>query len=377
MIHVRSCRELSLKLAKLSLPVLLAGFSTTALGANRITGSARNQSRGAPAAADQVVLIRTDGARQEEARTKTDTQGSFSLDVQHPEKEYLVRVIHQDVTYDQRAFSGSALAVEVFDTAPSVPGVTGTIEVLRTGADGNLLHVSDMYEITNASSPPLTQTGERAFEVYLPASAKIASVLAAGPGQAGVTISASPVPGEPGHYTVSFPLRPGATKFAFNYDLPYAGRAAFRTELAYGVQLLAVMIPPSMKFTSRSPAFQVLETGNSRYQVQSAKGLTPGAGPVFEVSGSGALPALEDQGDSAHPLSTAVPAAELLLAAVRGVASSDARVGYRLQQAQASSDTFVLAAVAALLAVASGLLIWKAQRTRLAHLAEPRGRPGR
>jgi len=70
-----------------------------------------------------------------------------------------------------------------------------------------LLHVSDMVEIKNESSPPLTEAGERTFEVYLPANAKIDSVLAAGPGEMGVMISAVPVPDEPGHYAVNFPLR--------------------------------------------------------------------------------------------------------------------------------------------------------------------------
>jgi len=54
--------------------------------------------------------------------------------------------------------------------------------------------------------------------MYLPPNAKIDSVLAAARGRER-DISAALVPGEPGHYAVNFPLRPGATKFAFNYDL--------------------------------------------------------------------------------------------------------------------------------------------------------------
>lgn len=166
----------------------------------------------------------------------------------------------------------------MFDAATHVRGITGTIEILRTGTNGKLLHVSDMVEINNASSPPLTQVGERTFEVYLPANAKIDSVLAAGPVKIGVMISPVPVPGEPGHYTVNFPLRPGTTKFAFNYDLPYRGHAAFQTRLAYPLQRLAVMIPPTMKFSSRTPAFGILTTGNSRYQVRAANQLKAGKG---------------------------------------------------------------------------------------------------
>lgn len=91
---------------------------------------------------------------------------------------------------------------------------------------------------------------------------------------------------------MNIPLRPGSTKFAFNYDLPYSGRAYFHTRLAYPVEQLAVMIPPTMKFRSRSGAFQLLDTGSNDYQVQAANRLKAGDGPPFEVSGAGALPPL-------------------------------------------------------------------------------------
>jgi len=164
----------------LSVVALLACFSTAAMGANYITGSVRNQSRGEPSAGDDVILARLDIGMQEEARAKTNSQGAFNLNVQYPDKPYLVRVFHQGVSYDQQASAGQALSIKVFDAATHVQGITGTIEILRTGTVGNLLHVSDMVEIKNESSPPLTQAGERTFEVYLPANAKIDSVLAAG-----------------------------------------------------------------------------------------------------------------------------------------------------------------------------------------------------
>ena len=52
---------------------LLALFSIEALGANDITGSVCNQSRGEPAAGDEVVLARLDRGMQEEARARTDS----------------------------------------------------------------------------------------------------------------------------------------------------------------------------------------------------------------------------------------------------------------------------------------------------------------
>ena len=363
------------------LPVLalLACFSTAAMGVNYITGSVRDQSRGEPAAGDEVILLRLDGGMQEEARAKTDSQGAFNLNVQYPHKPYLVRVFHQGVSYDQQASAGQVLSIQVFDAATHVSGITGTIEILRTGTVGNLLHVSDMVEIENESSPPLTQAGERTFEVYLPAKAKIDSVLAAGPREMGVMISAAPVPGELGHYVVNFPLRPGATKFAFNYDLPYRGHAAFQTRHAYPLKQMAVMIPPTMKFSSRSPAFKILPVGNSRYQVQAANHLLAGDGPGFEVSGTGALPSLGDQAKSqARSQSPAVPNG-VESVPDRGALPSLANIDTRLKQTQPPSQSFVLGGVTSILFAACVFLFWRARKARsfsAAQTVAPRPRQG-
>jgi len=287
----------------------IAGCSAALLAADSdsITGTVRNQTRGRFVAGAEVILLRLDQASlgqaslnqislnqrmQEETRTKTDSRGEFTLKVRYPDKLHLVRVIHQGVNYDHRASAGDGVAIAVFDVVSKVQGVTGSIEIIRIGAAGNYLHVSDMVEIKNDSSPPLTQAGERTFEVYLPAMAKIDSVVAAGPGTIAVPISATPVAGWSGHYAVDFPLQPGATKFAFNYDLPYAGQATFRPKNMYPLQQLAVMIPPTMKFASRSDVFQRLRTGNDSYQVEAANLVNAGEGPGFEISGVGPSPAL-------------------------------------------------------------------------------------
>ena len=282
---------------------LLACCSAVARATDAITGVVRNQTSGRLVSGDEVILLRLDQSSlnqgmQEEAGTRTDSQGAFTIKVRHPDASHLIRVRHQGVNYDQRASAGVTLSIDVFDAVSKVPGVSGSIEIIRIGTAGNHLHVSDMLEIRNDSSPPLTQAGERTVEAYLPAHAKIDSVLAASPGKIAVLISAAPADGEPGHYAVNFPLQPGATEFAFNYDLPYDGHATFRPKSMYPLQQLAVMMPPTMKFTSRSPAFQVLGTGNDHYHVEAANIVKAGEGPGFEISGVGALPALRAQAQS-------------------------------------------------------------------------------
>ncbi len=271
---------------------------------------------------------------------------------------------------------GDGIPVDVFDAAPRVQGITGTIEIVGIGSIANSLHVSDMIEIKNDSSPPVTQSGDRAFEVYLPAHAKIDSVLAAysatGSGKAAVLISAAPVPGEPGHYAVNFPLQPGATKFAFNYDVPYDGHAAFRPRSMYPLQQLAVMIPPTMRFNSPSPAFALLHTGNDRYQVEAANMVKAGAGPQFEISGVGAVPTLQAQTQSPPKPPVAAQSIPALSAPadVRGKAQgvsdldtiSPSGIPARPPHVQSQVQWWVLGTSAVVLG-AIGLLLWRRHRS--------------
>jgi hypothetical protein len=346
----------------------VAVYSAAALAADTIMGVARNQTRGQLAAGDQVILLRLDQGMQEEARTKTDSQGSFTLKVRFPDKAHLLRVFHQGVNYDQRASAGDVVSIGVFDATAKVPGVTGSIEIIRTGTNGKLLHVSDMVEIRNDSSPQLTQAGKRTFEVYLPPQAKMDSVLAASSGKIGVMISAVPVPSEPGHYTVNFPLRPGATKFAFNYDLPYDGHATFHTKRVYPLQQLAVMIPPTMKFTSRSPDFQVLPTGNNSYQVEAANQVKAGEGPVFEISGVGVLPTLRPQAQSPpKPQVTALPIPALSVQSHSGAKARAANVLGAVPAPGISAPSsrpqwWILGAGTVLVLGICGFLLWRRER---------------
>jgi len=200
--------------------------------------------------------------------------------------------------------------------------------------------------------------------MYLPASAKIDSVLAAGPEKMSIMISAALVPGQPGHYTVNFPLRPGATKFAFNYDLPYDGHVAFHPKFAFPVQQLAVMISPTMKFSSSSPAFKILATGNSRYQVHTASRVKAGVGPEFEVSGTGALPPLGDQAKSQARSQSPAETNRVLAAPGRGALPPLANIDTHWKQTQPSSQSLVLGGVTSILFAACVLLVWRARKAR-------------
>jgi hypothetical protein len=350
--------------AKLSFirPLALCLLPSFAFAGSAITGSVRNQSTGAAAAGDEVILLRLLNGMQEEARTRIDSQGSFTFNAQLPESRYLVRVMHQAVNYDREApLGGGAVTINVFDAAPAVKGVSGKIEIMRIGSERNSLHVSDLYDIKNDSSPPLTQASEHNFEFYLPPKAVISSVMAAGPNSGGVKISAAAVAAEPGHYTLNFPLRPGETKFAINYDLPYSGHAVLRPRLFYPVEQLAVMFPPSMSFKSDSPGFHPL-MNEKDVDVEALNQVAAGPAPAFEISGNGAPPPLS----SAHPKPETRPQAPFDVQArpaapSKAPASASNSQHPTLDAASASAQAnslLIPVAIGAVLVVGLGLVIW-------------------
>ena len=356
---------------------LLTCCSMAAFAADTITGVARNQTLGLPAAGDEVILLRPDQGMQEEARTKTDSQGTFTFNVNSPDKLHLVRLVHRGVNYDQRASVGGPVSVDVFEAAAKVQGITGSIEIVRIGTNGNSLHVSDMIEIRNNSAPPLTQAGKYTFDVYLPAHAKIDSVLAAGSDKVATMISAVPVPGEPDHYAVNFSLRPGTTKFSFNYDLPYRGHATFHPRCVVPLQQLAVMIPPTMKFTSRSAAFETLATGNNSYQVEAANQLQAGEGPEFEISGAGVLPPLQSPTQSqSKSRDVALPAPALSRSTdsamqVQRATTGDPRSPSSSSASSPQSRWFLLGAASILLTGALVFFLWYRQKRSLLSTMSP------
>lgn len=357
---------------------LLGCLCTGALAGQEIRGTVRNQTHGGAAAAgDAVILLRPDQSMQEVSRTTADAGGAFALGASYSKKPYLVRVIHQGVEYDEIAEPGVPVFLHVFDSASQVRAITGSIEILRAATNGNLLHVSDLFEIRNESEPPVTQAGPRTFEAYLPENAKIDSVLAAELGKMAKSISAAPVPDEPGHFTVSFPLRPGATKLAFNYDLPYKGRRVFHPWLAYPLKRLVIMIPQAMKFSSRAFEFQLLASGNSHYEVHSASQLQAGNGPEFEVSGMGALPLQPSQDQS--PARTASilrpeeshPGNSLSIPSRAGLISPFPKAKAHSVQVQTSSESITLGLLTVILLAGSGFLI--SRRRQLLSGNPPRG----
>jgi hypothetical protein len=284
-----------------------AFFAAGLAHAVTITGTVSDRTTNKVAAGDTVVLIGFGQGMQEVARTTTDAHGRYSI--QAPDEAagggggaaagtHLIRVDHQKATYFQPAPPGAhTVDVDVYDVSEAVKGISTEADVLsmQTGQDG--LHVVENYFVRNDSKPPMTQFSRHAYEIYLPAGAKIEASAAAGP--AGMPVASSPIPlGDPDHYAFVFPIRPGETRFQISYRLPYSGNLAFTQREALPTENFVVMLPKAMQFSPKGASFQTVPD-NGAAQTFVDKGVKAAQPVEFTVAGTGQMPREAQQGDTA------------------------------------------------------------------------------
>ena len=282
-------------------------LTAAAVAADTITGTVHNQTTGQPAGGDEVILLRLGEGMQEEARTKSDAQGAFALNVTESQASHVVRVLHQGVNYDQSVTGPKPLEISVFDSVAKIPGLSGNIGIARMESSGKVLKVAEMYAVTNASVPPVTQSGANGFEISVPARAALDSMEIRSEDGSWVKIAPAPVKGQTGRYAVNLPLRPGNTIYKLAYHLPYEGPITFHLKPAYPIKAFAVTLPPSMSFkASRPGTFKSPAIANG-LQFNAASEPVVKEVPAFVVSGAGAGPPPSAESNAAPPPQTFTP----------------------------------------------------------------------
>jgi hypothetical protein len=274
---------------RLKIPLLVVVsfiWTMTALAADTITGTVRDETTGQPAVADDVVLLRLGQGMQREAWTTTDAQGAFTLNLALPDDQHVVRVLHQGVNYDRTVNGAGPLRMIVYDAVTRIPGLSGTIGIAQIESDGKLMKVTEMYAISNSSSPPVTQSRPDNFEIAVPEMAAFESVEVRSGAGMWVRIAPAPVKGHVGTFSIDFPIRPGDTLLKSVYHVPYQAPTTLHLKLPYPITNFGVMHPPSMSFTAlrrdtfRSPGL----AGGFRLE-QAVTTPLMGDVPAFEISG--------------------------------------------------------------------------------------------
>lgn len=291
--------------------LVASSFIAAQASAESLAGTVKNGTTNKPSAGDEVILIKLGQGMEEAARTKSDSQGKFSLSVDDA-GPHLIRVIHQGVTYHHMAPAGSSSAdVEVFDVAKKLDAISVTADVMRFQAQEKELEGIRLLAVNNASDPPRTQMNEQNIEFYLPDGAQVDQAMAMTAG--GQPVNSPPVQQkEKNRYAFNFPLRPGETQFQVVYHLPYSGQMKIDPKLIYGSQHFVVMIPKTMTFTANaSGAFQPMDDPRqSDAIVQVVSNATAGQPLGFSIGGVGTLgEAQDDNAGSPRPAQSGSTAA--------------------------------------------------------------------
>jgi len=284
-------------------------FNTVARADDTITGVVHNLTTGKPASGDTVQLLRLGEGMEEEAQAKTDAQGAFTLHPTVAGAQHVLRVLHQGVNYDQTVTGAAPLDLTVFDAVRKVKGLSGDIGIVQMESAGGALKVTEMYAITNASAPPVTQAGAHNYDFSLPEKAALDFVQVKGPKGIWVNLQPAAAQDQIGRYSIDYPIRPGDTLFKIAYRLPDKGPTTFRLKLAYPINKLAVMLPPSLSFRASKPGtFKLIGNANGFMIENAVARPVVGQIPDFEISGTAAPQPPTSVAKAAAPQISAIPA---------------------------------------------------------------------
>jgi hypothetical protein len=145
----------------------------------------------------------------------------------------------------------------------------------------------------------------------------------------------------------------------------YSGHTEFQTRHVYSVQQMAVMISPTMIFSSRSSAFKKLAANNPNYQVMAANGLEAGKGPAFAIDGNGPLASLRDPVKLPSQPSALFPSESTSLAVNRGIPTSLSSAP-QARKTESSLRVPVWVLAICILLVVGILVIWRVRKSRSA-----------
>src|SRR6266498_989621 len=262
-----------------------------------LVGTVGNGTTGRPAAGDEVVLLTpSESGMNEVARVKTNSAGRFRFAEGDVKQMYLLRVTQQGVTYHKLVGPGPT-SLLVYDVAEKVGGISAVMDVQRFEATEDTLEIKQLITMRNASKPPRTLMNDRPFEIQLPPEARVESGLVQV--EDAQPLKQRPSLGEQkGHYYFSYPLRPGDTRFAVVYRMPYAGKALIEPRIRNADEKFVVMLPESMKFEPNASGFFKPMAGVSQDNVQATDPLSPGQILAFRISGTGMLAELQGRRDA-------------------------------------------------------------------------------
>jgi len=248
------------KLTRLFILAAFALLVSADAHAFTVSGTVSNGTTGAVVADAHVIVVRPSAGMQEVASMDAK-DGHFEFtDLDGAAPIYVLRVEYQGVMYNEPVRVNGAdqtVDIPVYDATTSWKGVSVVVPHLAVARTGDELIVEQLYEITNATSPPRTlTTKDGAFRFFLPAD--MDSLLDCYVSQGEMPLKQSPIAtGVADLYTIGYPIRPGVTQFSVTYEIPYAsGSYTMKHKFAEPVGHMVVFaVDSTLRVSSTSHQF--------------------------------------------------------------------------------------------------------------------------
>jgi hypothetical protein len=246
------------------------------------------------------------GGMQQVATAVTDASGHFVVAATDlaTDSFYLLQATYQDVNYHaQIKFDdrGQARAdIAVYDATRTAPPVRIQSARIILHAEGDKVHVQEMFAIRNSANPPRSYVNSNGTFLFHLAKAT-GDPTAAVAGLMNMPLPQPVNPGKgPGDFYIQYPLKPGLTVMMVAYDGDYgSNKLDLADSVAYPIDSVELLVsPPSLSVDS--PLFKAAgadaETGSQKYLAES---VPPNAQLAASISGevaAGGAPA--SQGDA-------------------------------------------------------------------------------
>jgi hypothetical protein len=283
-----------LRISAAGLWLLGSGAALLAAG-GKISGQVMNGTTGSPVADQKLQLLMPRGGMQQVATAVTDSSGHFVVAASDltTDSFYLLQATYQDVDYhapvkfDDR---GQAQAdITVYDATRTAPPVRIQSARIMIHAEGDKVHVQEMFAIRNAADPPRSYVNvDGTFLFHL--ARTTADPTAAVAGLMNMPLPQPVNPGKgPGDFYIQYPLKPGLTVMMVAYDSDYvSNKLDFADSVAYPVDSMELLVSPS-NLSVDSPLFKAAgtdaETGSQKYLAES---VPPNTVLAASVSGEAA-----------------------------------------------------------------------------------------
>jgi hypothetical protein len=258
--------------------LLGSGAALLAAG-GKISGQVMNGTTGSPVADQKLQLLMPRGGMQQVATAMTDSTGHFAIVSSDlaTDSFYLLQATYQDVNYhapvkfDDRG--QAQVDITVYDATRTAPPVRIQSSRIILHAEGDKVHVQEMFAIRNAADPPRSYVNvDGTFLFHLVRTT--ADPTAAVAGLMNMPLPQPVNPGKrPGDFYIQYPLKPGLTVMMVAYDSDYASnKLDFADSVAYPIDSMELLVSPS-NLSVDSPLFKAAgadtETGSQKYLAES------------------------------------------------------------------------------------------------------------